>query len=177
MKVRIVENLHNRERFHFNVNFSTLVGIARGVPMLFIPFFADQRRNALSSERNGNSLTLPFTKLTNETLSSTLNEMLTNKTYLDRAKEVSRLFNDNLIHPLNESIFWIEYVMRSKGAKHLKSNAVNMSWFSILLLDVFILPIVVLAFIYIGLKSFIRFIKSKLSDKSIKVSHEKSKRA
>lgn len=172
-----MKNLHDSEYFHFNVNYPTIVGTARGVPMLFIPFFADQRRNAMSSERNGNGLTLPFSKLTTETLSLALNETLTNKAYFDRAKEVARLFNDNLVHPMNESIFWIEYVMRSKGAKHLKSNAVNMSWFSVLLLDVIILPLFVIALIYIGLKQLIRFIKSKLNDKSINVSKEKSKRA
>lgn len=145
--------------------------------MLFIPFFADQRGNALRSERNGNGLMLPFAKITNETFSVTLNEMLANKAYMKRAKELASLFNDNLVHPMDESIFWIEYVMRSKGAKHLKSNAVNMTWFSLLLLDVFILPIAIVAFIYIGLKSFIRFIISKSSDKSIKESDRKSKRA
>lgn len=159
------------------MNSSTRIGTARGVPMLFIPFFADQRGNALRSERNGHGLMLPFAKITNETFSATLNEMLTNKAYFNRAKEVASLFNDNLVHPMNESIFWIEYVMRSKGAKHLKSNAVNMSWFSVLLLDVLILPIALVVFICIGLKSCIRFIKSKSNDKGIKVTRKKSKRA
>lgn len=159
------------------MNSFTRIGTARGVPMLFIPFFADQRGNALRSERNGHGLMLPFAKITNETFSAALNEMLTNKAYFNRAKEVASLFNDNLVHPMNESIFWIEYVMRSKGAKHLKSNAVNMSWFSVLLLDVLILPIALVAFICIGLKAIIRFIKSKSSDKNIKVTRKKSKRA
>lgn len=153
------------------------VGTSRGVPMLFIPFFADQQGNALRSERNGIGRMLPFGKLTNETLSVTLNEMLTNRAYLNRAKEVANLFNDNLVHPMNESIYWIEHVMRSKGAKHLKSNAVNMSLMSVLLLDVLILPIIAIALIYIALKSFIRFVKSKSSNNSSKVTRIKSKRA
>lgn len=145
--------------------------------MLFIPFFADQRRNALRSERNGNGLMLPFAKITNETFSAALNEVITNKQYSNRAKELAILFNDNLVHPMNESIYWIEHVMRSKGAKHLKSNAVNMPWFSVLLLDIIILPIGVVALIYFGLKSFIRFIRSKSSGENIKVTRKKSKRA
>lgn len=156
---------------------NAFVGTARGVPMLFIPFFADQRGNALRSERNGNGLTLPFAKITNETFSETLDEVLTNKAYVNRAKELAILFNDNLVHPMNESIYWIEHVMRSKGAKHLKSNAVNMPWYSVLLLDVIILPIGVVALIYFGLKSFIRAIRSKLSGENIKVTRKKPKRA
>lgn len=156
--------------------FEYFIGTARGVPMLFIPFFADQRGNALRSERNGNGLTLPFTKLTIETLSATLKKMLTNKLYFNRAKEVARLFNDNLVSKMDESIFWIEYVMRSKGAKHLKSYAVNMSWFSILLLDILVLPTAIVALIYISIKSFVCFFKSKSSDKIKKVTYKKSKR-
>lgn len=147
--------------------------------MLFIPFFADQQRNAFQSEQSGNGLTLPFTKLTTETLSATVNEMLTNQKYLNRAKELANLFNDNLVHPMNESIFWIEYVMRTKGAKHLKSHAVNMSWFSILLLDIFILPVISVAFIYVVIKSFVNCTKSKFNAKrnGATFGYRKAKRA
>lgn len=121
--------------------------------MLFIPFFADQQRNALKSVANGNALSLEFSMLTSELLDAKLEEILTNKVYYNRAKDLAKLFNDNLLHPMDEAIFWIEYVIRSKGAKHLKSNAVNMSWFSYLLLDILIIPIVGVFIIYFALKS------------------------
>lgn len=127
-------------------------GTARGVPILFIPLFGDQSRNALKSVAAGNALQLPFTDITTETLSTYLNEMLTNKSYHNRAKEIAHLFNDNLVHPMDEAMFWIEYVIRSKGAKHLKSNAVNMSWFSYLLLDIFLTPFVIIYILYISIK-------------------------
>lgn len=133
--------------------------------MLFIPFFSDQNRNSLISEQNGNGLMLPFSTLTAETFSSYLNEMLTNKVYDDRAKEIARLYNDNLVHPMEEAIFWIEYVMRSKGAKHLKSHAVNMSWFSYLLLDVLALPIIFIIFTYALVKLVLRSIFKKENTK------------
>lgn len=117
--------------------------------MLFIPLFGDQMRNALKSVASGNALMLPFTDITAESLSMHLNKMLTNKSYYNRAKELSNLFNDNLVHPMDEAVFWIEYVIRTKGAKHLKSNAVNMSWFSYLLLDILLVPIVV---VYLTIK-------------------------
>lgn len=152
-------------------------GTARGVPMLFIPFFADQRGNALRTQRNGNGLTLPFVKITNETFSASINEMLTNKAYFNRAKELAILFNDNLVHPMNESIYWIEHVLRSKGAKHLKSNAVHMPWYSVLLLDIIILPIAVLVLLYFGLQSLTSLVESKSSGEYPKVSRKKTKRA
>nr|QQJ43251.1 UDP-glycosyltransferase 1-GP [Mayetiola destructor] len=112
----------------------TYEGVARGVPFLFSPLFADQFRNAQRLVNTGNGLRLPFNKITVETLSSHLNELLTNKSYSNRAKIMSRLFNDNLVHPMDEAMFWIEYVIRTgNGAQHLKSYAIYMPWYRYLI--------------------------------------------
>lgn len=160
----------------------TFEGTARGTPMLFIPFFADQQRNnfthfilpfyliiktidgiplnilgnALKSVSSGNALMLAFPDLTAESFSANLNEILGNKAYYNRAKEIARLFNDNLVHPMDEAIFWIEYVMRSKGAMHLKSHAAYMNWFSYLLLDIFIVPIAAIMLVYVAIRWLLR---------------------
>lgn len=139
----------------------TFEGTARGVPMLFIPIFGDQFRNSLKSVSTGNALMLTFPELSIEALSSKLEEMLTNKAYLDRAKELARIFNDNLVHPMDEAMFWIEYVIRSKGASHLKSHAVNMPWFTYLLFDVFALPLIAIVIIFYAVKSL--FCSNKLN--------------
>lgn len=138
------------------------VGTARGVPMLFIPIFGDQLRNALKSVSTGNALFLPFTELTTKSLAAKISQMITNNTYFNRAKELARIFNDNLVHPMDEAMFWIEYVMRSKGAKHLKSKAVNMSLFSYLLLDILIIPLGVIVGVYL----LIKFLKQPSNKKS-----------
>lgn len=120
--------------------------------MLFIPFFADQMRNSLKSVASGNALQLQYKDITPESLSAKLNEMLTNKSYYNRAKELGKLFNDNLVHPMDEAMFWIEYVARNKGAKHLKSNAVHMSLFSYLILDIILAPFAVILILYLSVK-------------------------
>lgn len=38
--------------------------------------------------------------------------------------------------PLDKAMWWIEYVIRHKGAEHLRSPVVEMSWFKLLSLDV-----------------------------------------
>lgn len=123
-------------------------GTARGVPTLYIPLLADQQRNAFKSVSAGTGRVLPFKEVTAETLSNAINDVISNKNYLHKAKETARLFNDNLVHPMDEAIFWIEYVIRSKGAKHLKSKAVNMPWYSYLMLDILVLPFVVIFALY-----------------------------
>lgn len=66
-----------------------------------------------------------------------MNQLLNNKKYYENAQEIARVFRDNPIHPMDTAIFYIEYVMRHKGAKYLKSAAVELYWYQHLLLDVF----------------------------------------
>lgn len=56
--------------------------------------------------------------------------------YLEKAKELSVLFKDRPLSPLETAIYWIEYVIRHKGAHHLRSAAMDLHWFQYLLLDV-----------------------------------------
>jgi len=47
--------------------------------------------------------------------------------------------------PLDTAVYWTEYVIRHKGAAHLKTVAVDMPWYQYLLLDVLAFLVVVLA--------------------------------
>lgn len=38
--------------------------------------------------------------------------------------------------PLDTAVYWTEYVIRHRGAPHLKSAAVDLAWYQYLLLDV-----------------------------------------
>lgn len=79
---------------------------------------------------------LKFSDVTEESLTANVNAMLTDKSYMRKVKQISRLFTDNLTPPMQEAMHWIEYSIRHDGAKHLKSNAVNMPWYSYLMLDI-----------------------------------------
>lgn len=85
---------------------------------------------------------IDFNDISTDLLVKTVHEMTTNNSYANRMKEISSISKDNLVNPMDEALFWVEYVIRHKGAKHLKSNAIHMSWFSYLLLDVLLVNIV-----------------------------------
>jgi glucuronosyltransferase len=85
---------------------------------------------------SGNGLVLNFNDVNKNSLSRKLSEILLNKKYLGRAQVISQQFRDNPVHPMEEAMFWIEYVIRYKGAKHLKSSAVDMDLYQYLLWDV-----------------------------------------
>ena len=50
---------------------------------------------------------------------------------------LSRIHHDQPMKPLDEAVFWIEFVMHNKGAKHLRVQAHNLSWYQYHCLDVF----------------------------------------
>lgn len=47
------------------------------------------------------------------------------------------LLNDENAKGLEKAIWWIEYVIRNKGAAHFRSRIVDMSWYEYLMLDVY----------------------------------------
>jgi glucuronosyltransferase len=51
-------------------------------------------------------------------------------------KRLSAVLNDQPQTPLERAVYWTEYVIRHKGAPHLKSAAADLPWYQYLLLDV-----------------------------------------
>ena len=67
--------------------------------------------------------------------------------YKENVQKLSVLHKDRPVDPLDLSVYWTEYVMRHKGAKHLKSAVHDLSWIQYFCLDVIgLLAIVVLLF-------------------------------
>lgn len=51
--------------------------------------------------------------------------------------ELGSLLNDENATGLEKAIWWIEYVIRNKGAMHFRNRVVDMSWHEYLMLDVY----------------------------------------
>ena len=155
--------------------FGSTESLYHGVPLLLIPFFGDQFRNAHLVEAAGYGKFIRHQEITEQTFSKAINEIVSDASFLNKAKETSAIFNDNLVHPMDEAMFWIEHVAKFKGAKHLKSHAVNMSWFTYLLLDVILVNAMAVAAILFGLKVFIKKICCKSNDKAKNNAEKKRK--
>lgn len=104
--------------------------------MLFIPFFNDQLRIAKKVMNDGYGLILKFDDLTKETFTFAIEEITSNPDYKAQAEAASTLFKDNSENPMNEAMFWIEHVIRTGGAKYLKSSSVDLCWSQYMMIDV-----------------------------------------
>ncbi len=56
--------------------------------------------------------------------------------YKENTMRLSRIHHDRPIKPLDEAVFWIEFVIRNKGANHLRVEAYNLTWYQYHCLDV-----------------------------------------
>ncbi|CAG7731046.1 unnamed protein product [Allacma fusca] len=88
---------------------------------------------------------LEFGDLTEEILLDAINEALNNPSYADTAKRLSKIFLDQQTKPLDRGVFWVEYVLRHKGALHLRSAARDLSYIQYFSLDTLAVLLVILA--------------------------------
>ncbi|XP_046745418.1 UDP-glucosyltransferase 2-like isoform X2 [Diprion similis] len=137
----------------------TLEAVHAGVPMIGIPFFADQTFNVLGYAHRGFAVHIDYENINQLTFSKALNEILTNPKYQSNAARYSRLFRDRPLRPLDEAIFWIEYVIRN-GGEPLRSSALHLYWFQYYLIDVILflltIPTLLLVSLFYALKKVLR---------------------
>lgn len=128
--------------------FSNFEAIYYGVQLLMIPFAGDQHRNALGVENAGYGKFMDFREITNESLISVLTEMLTDNKYSNKVKEVSAIFKENVVPTMDEFVWWVEHVIKFRGAKYLKSHANKMSFFTYFLFDVWLANLIVVISVF-----------------------------
>lgn len=68
------------------------------------------------------------------------------------AQHKSKILKDQLVPPLEKAMFWIEYVLRHGNCEHLRSAALELSWYQYFLLDVMAVVVITLTgtFVLIG---------------------------
>nr|ANI21999.1 UDP-glycosyltransferase 39B4 [Spodoptera exigua] len=146
----------------------TQEAIYNGVPIIGVPIYADQYNNLLQAQSYGFGKILEYHDINEETLSEVLHEVLTNDSYRINAKELSARFKDRPMDALETAMFWIEYVIRNKGAHYMKNPALELSWFAYTMIDVyaFVLSLVLVS-VFVLLK-IVKFILSLMESKPMK---------
>ena len=56
--------------------------------------------------------------------------------YREKAQRLSRIYRDQPLTPLEQAVYWTEYVIRHKGAPHFRSAVLDLAWYQYFLLDV-----------------------------------------
>ncbi|KAI7813777.1 putative UDP-glucuronosyltransferase 2B20-like [Triplophysa rosa] len=127
--------------------------IYHGIPVLGLPLLFDQFDNILCLKVRGAARMLEVATLTKDDFLEAIKDILENRTY-----------HENMLNLY--AIFWIEYVIRHKGAPHLQTEAYRMSWYAYYSLDVACFLLAILAsclwmFLYLCKFLFLHFFTKK----------------
>ncbi len=135
--------------------------IYHGVPVLGIPLIFDQFDNMVRLKARGVAESVEVTTLDVESLTSALKNILDpEKPFRQNMHKLSQLYHDKPMKPLDSAIFWIEYVMRHKGAAHLRTESYKLPWYAYHCLDVMAFfvafVLLVVALVWVSCRSLIR---------------------
>lgn len=122
--------------------------VYHGVPLVGLPLMFDQPDNFFRMEARGVAKVLDITTVNKENFLKALKEVLYEPTYREKMKALSNLQRDQPMKPLDLAMFWIEFVMRHKGAPHLRTESYKMSTIQYYSIDVvaFLLAVILLVF-------------------------------
>ncbi|XP_066137699.1 UDP-glycosyltransferase UGT5-like [Euwallacea fornicatus] len=154
---------------------STTEAIHHGVPMLTIPVFADQFTNAATAVQGGYGLRISYNdpNFNEETLNKLIDLLLIDPKYRENAKHRSKVYNDRPMKPMETLVYWVNYVIRHKGAEHLKVAGVHLQNYQYLMLDIYIPAIF---FMHVGFYLSFRIVRYIYRRFSTKKSGKKSKK-
>ncbi|CAH2045632.1 unnamed protein product, partial [Iphiclides podalirius] len=114
----------------------TQEAVACGVPMLTVPLYADQALNGRAMSDRGVARILSLKETSKDTWKEALHDLIYNPEYKRNALRLKEKFLDRPLPPLETGVYWIEYVLRHDGAKHLRSPAHDLSYTQYILLDI-----------------------------------------
>ncbi|KAK9878090.1 hypothetical protein WA026_020732 [Henosepilachna vigintioctopunctata] len=137
--------------------------ISQHVPIIGIPSHSDQTTNVDTAVTLGFGIEIDYDYITAETVKSAIHEIMNNGSYAKNIARIDKLMKDRPIDGLTRAVWWIEYVIRHKGAKHLRSPSMDIPWYQYLLLDVIaivgLVLLLLITIIYVLIKMSIRLIK------------------
>ncbi|XP_068619918.1 UDP-glucosyltransferase 2-like [Battus philenor] len=121
-----------------------------GVPVIGIPVFGDQFSNMVKAVNKGYAKKVDLSYSMVEDLKVAIADILNDPKYTKRAKELSHIYHDRPVTPGAEMVHWVEHVIRTGGALHLRSPAFDLPWYQKLYLDL----VALLLAVFILLKYF-----------------------
>ncbi|KAJ1529978.1 hypothetical protein ONE63_006706 [Megalurothrips usitatus] len=114
----------------------TTEAIVLGVPMLGIPLFADQPSNIALYKSLGIAEHLHPRDISKDSVLAAIRKLTVTDEYRVRSREIAARYLDRPQTAAESAVWWTEYVVRHRGARHLRPVGADMPLYQYLLLDV-----------------------------------------
>uniref|UniRef100_A0A0N5CHU4 glucuronosyltransferase n=1 Tax=Strongyloides papillosus TaxID=174720 RepID=A0A0N5CHU4_STREA len=112
----------------------------QGVPSIFVPFFTDQKRNSFMIERYGCSIIMEKDVLNDpEKFKENINEILTNKKYLENAKKLANMINTYPHEAKKKLVKSVEFAAQFGNVKEMDLPSIEMNFIELYNIDIYII--------------------------------------
>ncbi|CAH2054108.1 unnamed protein product, partial [Iphiclides podalirius] len=140
---------------------STMEAVHFAVPFVGIPVYYDQQLNMEKAVTKGISIKVELTDRVAEDLKKAVHEMLSNSKYRERIKELSFVYHHRPVPPGRELVHWVEHVVRTGGAQHLRSPALLVPWYQKMYLDLALILLILTVFAIYSIRLCLSQLKEK----------------
>uniref|UniRef100_A0A673TFE8 UDP-glucuronosyltransferase n=1 Tax=Suricata suricatta TaxID=37032 RepID=A0A673TFE8_SURSU len=122
---------------------SVMEAIQHGVPMVGIPVLGDQPENMVRVESKKIGVSIQLKQIKAETLALKMKEVMEDERYKSAAVAASIIRRSHPLTPAQRLVGWIDHILQTGGAAHLKPHALQQPWHEQYLLDVILFLLVV----------------------------------
>ncbi|XP_022836581.1 UDP-glucuronosyltransferase 2B15-like [Spodoptera litura] len=145
---------------------STTESVHFGVPIIGIPVFADQFLNVVKAVNKGFAQRVDLSYTMADKLREAIIEVTSNKRYAEKAKELSFIHHDRPVKPGVELVHWVNHVINTRGAPHLRSPALHVPFYQKIYLDLAVFLVILLLVGRLLVKKAYRAVLSKSKAKT-----------
>uniref|UniRef100_A0A3P9LJG6 2-hydroxyacylsphingosine 1-beta-galactosyltransferase n=1 Tax=Oryzias latipes TaxID=8090 RepID=A0A3P9LJG6_ORYLA len=135
-----------------------------GVPVVGVPLFGDHYDTMTRVAAKGMGIMLHWKYMSEEDLFIALTSVMKDNRYRQQARLLSNIHKDQPGHPVSRAVYWISYILRHKGANHLRSAVYEVSPYQYFLLDVVFTLAVAIALTVFALRGLVRLLRGKSVD-------------
>ncbi|KAJ1365482.1 hypothetical protein KIN20_025794 [Parelaphostrongylus tenuis] len=136
--------------------------IITGVPLVTIPLFGDQPKNAKWAEKHRIAVNLRKNSLTVDAIVNALEKILTDQSYTDNIKRLSRMVKKRPVKSEHLLVAWAEFVAEFKTLENLVPAGNNLNFFQYHSLDVIAFLFILLISIVFVVYKLLLFVIAKL---------------
>lgn len=137
---------------------SVVESMAHGVPIVGMPIFGDQMGNLDAILAQGWAVKVDFAIMTEDNLMTAIQEVLQNPKYTNKVKHLADLYLDRPMSDKDTAIYWVEYVIKHKGARHLRYAGADLNFLQYNSIDVIVFITIVIYITCLLISKFFKFI-------------------
>lgn len=135
-------------------------------PVIGIPIFNDHKYNMARAESQGYGIKLDYDNLTEDVLLEAIDKIFNDTIYHENAERMSENIKKNPIKPIDKASWYVEYVIKTNGAKHLRTAATMLSFWKIHFFDQIFFTLSFITSVIITSISIMKYSKGKFQKRT-----------